>query len=197
MRRAGAREPRSGRSTRSQSSPIYALTEGSTGSHRDLWVYRLVAVQSGVGRTLDVDRFASSSHTSSSRAGTRHGSFSCGHRQVARGAHPDVGSVEVRDDDDELTVSIGSITHGHFNTFGEALSDDVSAEQIADRVASFLRDLIADRVVFWSLDGSGGWRTLDDYERIDDGREPEAGSTCHERRRPHGEARGASAPGRG
>lgn len=85
-----------------------------------------------------------------------------------RGAHPEVGDVEIRDDDDELTVTIGLITHCHFNTFGEDISEeDASAEAIAEHVASFLDHLVNDRVVLWSHEGAGGARTFDEGESLE------------------------------
>ena len=29
-------------------------------------------------------------------------------------AHPEVGDLQISDDEDELTISVGSLTHGHF-----------------------------------------------------------------------------------
>ena len=82
-------------------------------------------------------------------------------------AHPDVGDVEIRDDEDELTVSVGTISHAHFNTFGEDISEEASADQIAENVASLLIDLVNDRVVLWSHQGAGGWRTFDEGEPLE------------------------------
>lgn len=82
-------------------------------------------------------------------------------------AHPDVGAVEIRDDEDELTVTIGTITHAHFNTFGEDISEEASADQIAEHVASLITDLVNDRVVLWSHEGAGGWRTFDEDEPLE------------------------------
>lgn len=80
-------------------------------------------------------------------------------------AHPEVGSVVVSDDGDEVSVTIGSITHGHFNAFDYPLAQ--AAPIIATAVADFLEALFADRVLLWSSrsGSSGGWRELGDDEK--------------------------------
>ena len=80
-------------------------------------------------------------------------------------AHPTVGSVIVRDDGDEATVTIGAITHGHFNNFDKPVEE--AAPEVATRVADFLEQLFAGRVLLWrSRAGlSGGWEGLDEGER--------------------------------
>ena len=50
--------------------------------------------------------------------------------------HPEVGSLEIHDDGDELTVFYGTITHAHF--------DD------ADELVAELTELFADRIVLWA-----------------------------------------------
>jgi hypothetical protein len=79
-------------------------------------------------------------------------------------AHPAVGSVIVSDDGDEASVTIGTITHGHFNDFD--LPIEAAAPVIATAVAEFLERLFAGRVLLWkSRSGSsGGWRDLDEDE---------------------------------
>ncbi|HEX8252030.1 MAG TPA: hypothetical protein VF846_02690 [Thermoanaerobaculia bacterium] len=80
-------------------------------------------------------------------------------------AHADVGPVIVCDDGDEATVTVGTITHGHFNDFDQPLA--VAVQQIAIDVADFLEALFAGRVVLWrSRTGmSAGWRWLADDEQ--------------------------------
>lgn len=84
-----------------------------------------------------------------------------------RAAHPDVGDVEIRDDEGELTVHIGAITHSHFSSYGDEMPEDASADEIAEAVASFLGSLLSDRVVLWSHQGAGGLRVFKDGEPIE------------------------------
>lgn len=75
--------------------------------------------------------------------------------------HPAVGSVEVHDDAEELTVYAGNFTHVHFSSFDSALSVEQAAEHIAEDTVAFLSKLFADEIVLWgSSRGCGGW-----YER--------------------------------
>lgn len=72
--------------------------------------------------------------------------------------HPEVGDIEIHDDGDELTVCAGNFTHGHFSNYNEKLSKEQKAEQIAENVITFLKDVFADQIVFWgSHRGGGGW----------------------------------------
>jgi hypothetical protein len=78
--------------------------------------------------------------------------------------HPDVGSIEIYDDGDELTVIAGNFTHGHFSNYDEKLSVQQKAEKITEAVVHFLEDLFADQIVLWgSHQGGGGW-----YKRGED-----------------------------
>jgi hypothetical protein len=77
-------------------------------------------------------------------------------------AHEEVGEVSVWDDGWEATVSIGTITHLHFNPYDPSLSEVEVAKVVSDEVIDFLRALFADEVLLWkSSDGrSGGSRML-------------------------------------
>ena len=79
-------------------------------------------------------------------------------------AHPAVGSVIVRDDGNEATVTIGTITHGHFNNFDKPLEQ--AAPEVAKQVADFLEQLFAGRVLLWKsrTNLSGGWEGLGEGE---------------------------------
>lgn len=77
--------------------------------------------------------------------------------------HPSVGELTIWDDGDEVTVSIGEITHGHFNLFDPDLTQDQIDEEVTSEVLDFLDDMFADKYLLWkSRDGrSGGWQHLD------------------------------------
>jgi hypothetical protein len=63
--------------------------------------------------------------------------------------HPQVGDVTVWDDGGEVTVGIGEITHTHFEAAEESMSSSAIAQQITADVVAFLRNLFADRILFW------------------------------------------------
>jgi hypothetical protein len=77
-------------------------------------------------------------------------------------AHPEVGDLIISDDGNEATVTIGSITHCHFNPYDESLSPEQLAKRVSNDVIAFLRELFADRVLIWRSGrlGSGGWQRL-------------------------------------
>jgi hypothetical protein len=79
-------------------------------------------------------------------------------------AHAEVGPAIIRDDGDEATITIGTITHGHFNAFD--LPIEQAALQIASEVADMLEALFAGRIVLWKsrTNLAGGWDGLRDRE---------------------------------
>jgi hypothetical protein len=64
-------------------------------------------------------------------------------------AHPEVGDLQIYDDEDELTISVGSLTHGHFspNNYQEPL--EKREEDVINRVMEFLDAVFKDQVEFW------------------------------------------------
>ena len=73
--------------------------------------------------------------------------------------HPEVGSIEIFEDGNELTLVVGKFSHGHFGNFEKSLSEADRAFQISSDVVSFLTDIFTDRIEFWgSHSGAGGWR---------------------------------------
>lgn len=71
--------------------------------------------------------------------------------------HPAVGSVEVHDEVEELTVYAGNFSHLHFSSYDNSLSKEEAAERIADDALAFLIKLFADKIVMWgSHSGRGG-----------------------------------------
>jgi hypothetical protein len=74
-------------------------------------------------------------------------------------AHPDVGSLSIWDEGDEVMIAIGDITHGHIGADDEGLSEEQVHEEVAKNVLSFLEDLFAGRVIVWHArrGGAGGW----------------------------------------
>jgi len=77
--------------------------------------------------------------------------------------HPEIGDVEIWDDDIEATIGIKDVTHGHFNPYDSSLSPDELAEQVTSDVLDFLTALFSDRVLFWVANDAsrGGWQLLE------------------------------------
>jgi hypothetical protein len=72
-------------------------------------------------------------------------------------AHPEVGDLRIDDDDDELTVSVGQLTHGHFTPRNYQLASQENEEELIERVLEFLDEVFRDRIEFWTAGKSGGW----------------------------------------
>jgi len=77
-------------------------------------------------------------------------------------AHPEVGSVQIWEDGNDLIVEIENVTHGHFACYDEVSEPEKQARTIA-RVVAFLRELFADRIVLWRAFGgtTGGWESFE------------------------------------
>jgi hypothetical protein len=65
----------------------------------------------------------------------------------------EVGDAVVYDDGDEATIIIRNVGHHHVQADDADLSGDERARWIAEQVVGFLRDLFADRVLLWSVQG--------------------------------------------
>ncbi len=70
--------------------------------------------------------------------------------------HSAVGSVEVHDNGEELTVYAGNFSHLHFSSYDGSLSKEQAAERIADDALAFLTKLFADKIVMWGSHGGRG-----------------------------------------
>ena len=53
---------------------------------------------------------------------------------VFSAAHSEVGDVSIWDDGDEATVSIGGISHGHYNPYDPSLSPEPVATVVTVRL---------------------------------------------------------------
>ena len=81
--------------------------------------------------------------------------------------HPEVGDVVVEDDGEELIVSIGNITHGHFGSYEPGLTQEQREAEIAQSLADFLDDMFADRYYLHRSKWSGGWTHADLIKKSD------------------------------
>jgi hypothetical protein len=81
--------------------------------------------------------------------------------------HPDFGTIEVIDEEVELTVNCGNFTHGHLSNYDEGISTDERDKRIVASLVTFLSDVFADRVEFWgSHRGGGGCRLRGSQGRV-------------------------------
>jgi hypothetical protein len=65
-------------------------------------------------------------------------------------AHPAVGPMHIQIDPDEITVFVGP-THCHFD-----LDDDAPEARSVQPAITFVREVLADRIVLWSSFGAAG-----------------------------------------
>ena len=72
-------------------------------------------------------------------------------------AHPEVGDLRIDDDGDELTISVGQLTHGHFAPINYQRSEQEKEEELIERVLEFLDEVFHDRIEFWTAGKCGGW----------------------------------------
>ena len=72
-------------------------------------------------------------------------------------AHADVGDVKIYDDDVELMVDVGNLTHGHFSPRNYEAPQTEREEELIERVMAFLEEVFADQIEFWRSDIAGGW----------------------------------------
>ena len=76
--------------------------------------------------------------------------------------HGEVGSLDIQDDFDELTIFIGNFTHWHCGYLDRKTGTKEQAKVIAQEVCDFLNDLFKDNIFIWN-DGksSGGFEFID------------------------------------
>jgi hypothetical protein len=78
-------------------------------------------------------------------------------------AHPDFGELVVLDDGNEVTVSVGRLTHTHFGPVEDASVIADVEETVVGPLVEFLEDLFADRLLVWSVPGkSAGYQDVSD-----------------------------------
>lgn len=77
--------------------------------------------------------------------------------------HPDVGSIVIEQDNDELIVGVGKFTHWHCGCYESELSEQEKALSIAEDISNFLADLFNDKIVMWgSHEEGGGFYTVNE-----------------------------------
>jgi hypothetical protein len=76
-------------------------------------------------------------------------------------AHSEVGDLRIDDDEDELTISVGQLTHGHFSPTNYQDPLEKREDEVIGRVIEFLDEVFRDEVEFWTADAGkmGGWHS--------------------------------------
>lgn len=67
-----------------------------------------------------------------------------------------VGSIDIQDDYDELTIFVGNFTHWHCGYFNESSSDFEEIKDIVSEVAEYLQDMFNDKIFMWGGATTGG-----------------------------------------
>ncbi len=70
--------------------------------------------------------------------------------------HHQVGSIDIQDDFDELTVFVGNFTHWHVGCYEKNLTEEQKANSVAEEVAEFLRDMFSDKIIMGGCNQTGG-----------------------------------------
>ncbi|MBX3713452.1 MAG: hypothetical protein KF800_15950 [Lysobacter sp.] len=74
---------------------------------------------------------------------------------------PVIGKIEIEADTHGWIVSIGDLTHGHFDHFTPGLDRNAMLVEAAHEVMMFLGDVFAERIEFFNDEQSSGWRRAD------------------------------------
>ena len=75
----------------------------------------------------------------------------------------EIGDLQIYDDEEEATIVITGIAHGHFNVYDEKLNTVEKEQIITEDVISFLVALFSDRVVLYRTPSKdmGGWTVIE------------------------------------
>ncbi len=84
-----------------------------------------------------------------------------------RAIHAEVGDIAIREDGSELILFIGNITHGHFGSYENDLSEEQHEQIIAESLVDFLLELLADKYFLFKSVNTGGWARFDMIEEGD------------------------------
>ena len=68
---------------------------------------------------------------------------------VFEAPHSGIGTLAIRDDEDEATVVLGQLTHFHIFPHDPDLSQMEADQAVTDETLDFLEALFADEVVVW------------------------------------------------
>lgn len=80
---------------------------------------------------------------------------------VIRSPNPLIGAIEIEAEACGWIVSVGDLTHGHFDFPTSGCDRSMELRKAADDVLEFLDDVFAERVEFFVVPGGGGWRHVE------------------------------------
>jgi len=72
----------------------------------------------------------------------------------------EVGSIDIQDDYDELTIFVGNFTHWHSGCFNEESGNLDDVNEIVSDVAEYLQDMFTDKIFMWGSSMKGGGSEL-------------------------------------
>jgi hypothetical protein len=72
----------------------------------------------------------------------------------------EVGSIDIQDDYDELTIFVGNFTHWHCGYFDEKSGNLDEVKEIVSEVAEYLQDMFNDKIFMWGSAMKGGGTEL-------------------------------------
>ncbi|MFC3194885.1 hypothetical protein ACFODZ_11600 [Marinicella sediminis] len=75
-------------------------------------------------------------------------------------AYEQVGSIDIQDDYDELTIFVGNFTHWHCGYINEKSDDIEEVKEIVSEVAEYLQDMFNDKIFMWGSAMKGGGTQL-------------------------------------
>jgi hypothetical protein len=77
--------------------------------------------------------------------------------------HENVGSLDIQDDYDELTIFVGNFTHWHCGCINDSSGAVEEVQEIVSGVVEYLHDMFNDKIFMWgSAMKSGGTQLIED-----------------------------------
>jgi hypothetical protein len=64
-------------------------------------------------------------------------------------AHAEIGELKIFAAGSEIIVEIGEITHGHFDSLNQNVTQEEAEQEVAERVVNFIEDLFDNKYVLW------------------------------------------------
>ena len=81
----------------------------------------------------------------------------CEDNQAVNGSTFMNPQLKIYDDDVELTVDVGNLTHGHFSPSNYEAPQAEREEEVIERVMAFFEAVFDDQIEFWRTDIERGW----------------------------------------
>ena len=74
--------------------------------------------------------------------------------------HKEIGSIDIQDDYEELTIFVGDFTHWHCGYFDGKPENSEGIKEIVSEVSEYLRDMFNDKIFMWGNAMKGGGSQL-------------------------------------